>query len=155
VTKSEVVVPAQAPLPAALERWDVGVPLGRVEFDDARWAWKGGWSVRGEKNQWSSWQVKEAAGAGDEVTLTFEGTGIAIVGPMGQHGGRADVWLDGRPAGEIDAWIPERTNDYDYWHATGLASGTHVVRIVVRGDSDPRSTGRRVAIERAVVYGTK
>jgi hypothetical protein len=155
VTTPDVVVPVQAPVSAALEQWDVGVPLGRVEIDDARWTWKGAWSVRGERNQWSSWQVREAGSAGDEVALTFEGTGVALVGTMNQQGGRADVWLDGSPAGQIDAWIPERTNDYDYWHVTGLANGKHVVRVVVRGDADVRSKGKRVAFERATVYGTK
>jgi len=28
---------------------------------------------------------------------------------MSQEGGRADVYVDGAKAGEIDAWIPERT----------------------------------------------
>jgi hypothetical protein len=76
-----------------------------------------------------------------------------IVGTMTQEGGRADVYLDGARAGEIDAWIPERTNDNDYWHVTGLANGKHSVRIVRRADADSRSKGRRLQIERAIVYG--
>jgi hypothetical protein len=154
VAASEVVMPAQTPTPARLEQWDSGVPLGRVEPDDPRWLWKGGWSTPW-KGQSSPSQAREAGGAGDEVTLTFEGTGVALVGTMGQQGGRADVWLDGKRAGEIDAWIPERTTDSDYWHVTGLRAGKHAVRIVVRGDADARSTGRRVRIERAIVYGTR
>ena len=74
---------------------------------------------------------------------------------MTQEGGRADVYLDGAKAGEIDAWIPERTHDNDYWHVCGLANGPHTVRIVVRGDADARSTGRVVRIERAIVYGPR
>jgi hypothetical protein len=80
---------------------------------------------------------------------------VAIVGTMDQEGGRADVYLDGAMAGEIDAWIPERTHDDDYWHVTGLASGPHTVRIVVRGDADPRSKGRAIRLERAIVYGPR
>ncbi len=57
-------------------------------------------------------------------------------------------------AGTIDAWIPERTTDNDYWHATGLAPGAHSVRLVVRADKDERSAGRRLRIERAIVYGS-
>ncbi len=99
--------------------------------------------------------MKTAAGAGDEATVAFEGTGVAIVGIMTQDGGRADVYLDGARAGEIDAWIPERTHDNDYWHVTGLANGRHTVRIVVRSDADARSKGRRVQLERAIVYGPR
>jgi len=90
------------------------------------------------------------------VTLAFEGTGVAVVGTMTQEGGRADVWLDGqKQEQQLDAWIPERTYDNDYWHVTGLASGRHTLRLVVRGDTDARSKGHKVAIERAIVYGEK
>ncbi len=75
------------------------------------------------------------------------------MGRCTQEGGRADVFLDGQKAGEIDAWIPKGTNDNDYWHVTGLPSGKHRVRIVVRADADPRSTGKTIQIERAIIYG--
>ena len=89
-----------------------------------------------------------------EATLTFEGTGVAIVGRCTQEGGRADVFLDGEKAGEIDAWIPKNTSDNDYWHVSGLRAGRHSIRIVARADNDARSTGASIQIERAVVYGT-
>ena len=79
-----------------------------------------------------------------EATLTFEGTGVAIVGRCTQDCGRADVFLDGEKAGEIDAWIPKNTSD-NYWHVSGLRAGA---------DNDARSTGASIQIERAVVYGT-
>jgi hypothetical protein len=104
------------------------------------------------KNDWSSWTVRRAGGPGDQATFTFTGTGVAIAGTMGQDGGRADVFLDGAKAGEIDAWIPERTFDDDYWHVTGLADGPHTVRIVARADADARSKGRALRLQRAVVY---
>jgi hypothetical protein len=96
---------------------------------------------------------KSTAGAGSEATLTFEGTGVAIVGRCSQEGGRADVYLDGAKAGEIDAWIPERTHDNDYWHVTGLPAGKHTVRIVTRTDADARSKGTNLRLDGAVIYG--
>jgi hypothetical protein len=65
------------------------------------------------------------------------------------------VYLDGAKAGEIDAWIPERTHDNDLWHATGLAPGAHTVRIVTRDEADPRSKGKHLRVEWAVVYAEK
>jgi hypothetical protein len=85
--------------------------------------------------------------------LTFEGTGVAIVGHCTQEGGRADVFLDGEKAGEIDAWIPKNTSDDDYWHISGLSAGKHSVRIVARSDADARSSGTKVQFVRAIVYG--
>jgi hypothetical protein len=150
-----VVIPVQSPKAPPLEQWDPGVPVARVEPDQPAWSWKGAWKAETLKNEWSSWKVRQAGGAGDEATLAFEGTGVAIVGTMGQEGGRADVYLDGAKAGEIDAWIPERTNDNDYWHVTGLANGPHTVRLVVRSEADARSNGRAIRLERAIVYGPR
>ena len=53
----------------------------------------------------------------------------------------------------IPAWIPPNTHDNDLWHATGLASGEHQVRVLTRADRDERSTGNEVVLERAIVYG--
>ena len=38
---------------------------------------------------------------------------------------------------------------------TGLAPGRHTLRLVVRDDADPRSKGKKVMIERAIVYAAK
>ncbi|HUL54665.1 MAG TPA: hypothetical protein VLT83_14775 [Opitutaceae bacterium] len=43
------------------------------------------------------------------------------------------------------------TNDNALWHADGFAPGEHVLRIVTRGDADPRSGGKAITIESAVV----
>jgi ADP-ribosylglycohydrolase/Carbohydrate esterase 2 N-terminal len=155
VGPAEVVVPVQAPKAPPLEQWEPGAPVARVEADQPAWTWTGGWTAEAPRNAPSAPRARRAAGPGDEATLAFEGTGVAIVGVMTQEGGRADVYLDGAKAGEIDAWIPPRTHDNDYWHVTGLANGPHTVRIVVRTDADSRSTGRLVRIERAIVYGPR
>ncbi len=156
VTATEVVVPVQAPQVPPLEQWKSGVPTARLEPGDPAWAWKGGWTAATRKDDGSEQRAKQAHGAGDEATLRFEGTGVAIVGAMGQEGGLADVWVDGEKQRLLlDAWIPERTYDDDYWHVTGLAPGLHTLRLVVREDADPRSKGHELLIERAIVYGEK
>ncbi len=148
---SEVVIPVQVPKAPPLEQWDPGVS-SRVELGNPAWSWQGGWTDETMKNDWSSWTVRRAGGAGDQATFSFTGTGVAIAGTMGRDGGRADVYLDGAKAGEIDAWVPERTFDDDYWHVTGLANGPHTVRIVARADTDVRSKGRALRLQRAIVY---
>lgn len=153
VTDSEVVVPFQEPQAAPLEQWDGGVPLKLVDAAQTDWTWKGAWTP-GTMERWGqNPRNKEATGAGHEATFTFEGTGVIIAGHCAQDGGRADVYLDGQKAGEIDAWIPEDTNDNDYWHVTDLPAGKHTVRVVTRADADSRSTGKKIRIDWAVVYG--
>jgi hypothetical protein len=154
VTATDAFIPEQEPKAPPLEQWRAGVPLKRVAYDDPAWTWKGAFEDALLKSpSGHETRFKEATIRGAEANLAFEGTGIAIVGRCTQEGGRADVFVDGHKVGEIDAWIPKGTNDNDYWHATDLANGSHRVRIVVRGDADPRSAGKKVQIERAIVYG--
>jgi len=148
VTGTQIEIPAQQPQAPALEQWNIDPPVKRVEFNDPAWTYKGQFSDGSSKS--GEVKFKEASAASAEATFTFEGTGVAIVGRCTQAGGRADVFLDGQKAGDIDAWIPENTSDDDYWHVTGLAGGKHTVRIVVRADS--RSKEARIQLLRAVVY---
>jgi hypothetical protein len=154
VTATDAFVPGQEPQAPPLEQWRADVPRKRLSYAEPAWAWKGPFvdgifkSAGGGETRF-----KEATAPGAEAEMAFEGTGIAIVGRCTQEGGRADVFLDGQKAGEIDAWIPKGTNDNDYWHVTSLPDGTHRVRIVVRADADARSAGKTVQIERAIVYG--
>jgi hypothetical protein len=90
--------------------------------------------------------------AGATATVTFSGTAMALVGQHGQKGGRADVSLDGKPVGQIDNWIPERTFDNDLLFLTDLPPGAHRLTIVVRGDADPRSGGREVGVDRVIAF---
>jgi hypothetical protein len=156
VTDAEVVIPLQAPAAPPLEQWEADPPILRLEIGDPAWEWGGAWSRKTYEHPWGGWEAMLTTEAGAEVAFTFEGTGVAIVGDMTQAGGRADVFLDGEKSDYVlDAWIPERTHDIDYWHVTGLEPGEHTVRIVVRDDADERSQGREIGIRSAVVYGKK
>ena len=157
VTSSEVVIPAQAPTAPPLEQWNAGVPLKRVAITDPVWTWTGGWTTEAVQNEAAPYprNVRRSAKAGDEATVTFDGTGVVIAGTYSQAGGRADVYLDGAKAGTIDAWIPARTYDTDLFHVMGLAPGPHRLRLVTLGDADMRSTGKTMEVVGAVVYGKK
>jgi hypothetical protein len=91
--------------------------------------------------------------SGADAILKFRGTGLSVAGRCSPRGGRADVYLDGKKVGEIDAYVVPRTHDNDYWHVTALRSGEHTLRIVTRADKDARSRGAHIGIERAIVYG--
>jgi hypothetical protein len=150
VTDTEVVVPVQEPKAPPLEQWSPDRPTKRVDAGNPAWSWGEGWAERAIRNDR---RARAASNAGAEVSLRFRGTGVALVGGMTQAGGRADVFLDGAKAGEIDAWIPPNTHDNDLWHATGLESRPHELRVVVRADKDSRSAGTELVLERAIVYG--
>jgi len=144
VTTTEVTIPAQSPKAPRLEQWNPGIGDRRVPLNDAAWTWQGGWQTN-EAGRTSS-------STGDDVTLKFEGVGVAIMGTPDQAGGRADVFLDGRRVAVADAYIVERTHETCLWHTYGLKSGKHALRIVLRPDRDGRSKANRVTISGAVLY---
>ncbi|MEW5975781.1 MAG: ADP-ribosylglycohydrolase family protein [Acidobacteriota bacterium] len=154
VEGQELVIPLQQAQAADLEQWDMGIPNRRIDPLEAPWGWQGTWD---EEHYWDAdsngiGARKIAREAGAEATLAFSGVAVALVGPHRQNGGRADVYLDGEKAGEIDAFVVERTNDNDLWHTYDLKPGPHTLRIVTRSDADPRSTGRMITIEKAITY---
>ena len=148
----DVLVPVQEPSAPPLEQWDVDPPSARIPATDARWRFSPDWREAAKSERAGAPRLKVAETANGEATLTFRGTGLFVLGRCSARGGRADVYLDGARAGEIDAWAPPRTHDNDYWHVTGLAPGEHTLRIVTRADRDARATGTEIAIEAAVIY---
>jgi hypothetical protein len=147
VEGESLTVRVQEPRPAKLELWDdYGSPVERVPASDVRWEWKGSW--RADR------QARITNEKGAEVTVSFNGTGVIVVGPYLPTGGKADVYLDGSLHGTTDVYPDEnsRKGDESVWHAFNLKPGKHTVRLVVRGEPYPGSKGSDIAIEDLVVF---
>lgn len=154
VGDGEVAIPLQAATPPPLETSGYGRPVKVFATDDPAWTWHGPWTVK-EGHIWSDRFVShEATGAGSTAELRFTGTGLALHGPLTRDGGRADAYLDGVKCDLIaDAYLDDtRTHDDDLWRISGLIDGPHILKLVLRDDADPRSTGKRLTILRTVVY---
>jgi len=74
------------------------------------------------------------------------------VGRLDQDSGRAEVHLDGKKVGVLDAYIVERTHDNALWHTYGLKPGPHTLELVTTDAKDARSQGSTVAVSEAVIY---
>jgi hypothetical protein len=125
--------------------------------DNPSWQWKGAWRDETQPKDYMDRNKagvtgKVATGAGAEAALTFEGIAVCLIGPMSQEGGRADLILDGKKLDYIDAYVVERTFDYDLWRAYDLKPGKHTLRLVTRDDADARSKGKNVILRRAIIY---
>ncbi len=143
-----VRVKLQQPKAARLEVWDYGQVAERISADDPRWRWTGAWK-RDERRP-----TRTASVRGAEASIAFTGTGVIVVGPYLAAGGKADVYLDGRLERTVDVNSDEQGNKGGeaVWHAFGLKSGPHTVRIVVRGEPYADRAGTEVALEDLVVF---
>jgi hypothetical protein len=142
VTQQDIYIPRQEPKAPKLEQWNPGIPYALLKPVDPAWSWQGNWTQ--DKDS------RISRSAGNEATLRFNG--VAVVGRLTQEGGRAEVYLDGKRQGVADAYIVERTHDNALWHIYGLKPGDHTLRMVTIHEADPRSQGRLLTIERAVIY---
>ncbi len=133
----DIEIPLQLPVPPPLEQWNPGTPTARIQPDDPRWTWSGGWRRAEEPGQ-------TTVEKGSEATLHFEGKAILLRGRMYEDGGQAEVFLDGRKMPNADAKVGPRTRDDDLWHALNLPPGKHVLKV--------RTLGGRITIASAVEY---
>jgi hypothetical protein len=147
----EITIPTQTPQAPALEQCNFGAPVKVLPHADPAWSWKGEWTPAN-----SNKAGRMSTSANCEATVTFTGTGIAIVGPLSQSGGTAAVYVDGKQSNLLaDAYIVPQTADNDLWHLHGLPPGEHTVRLVTTGQSHPDSKGLRIIIGKAIIYQTQ
>ena len=93
---------------------------------------------------YSGRQVMYATRPGASATMTFTGTGIAWIGPVGPTRGTARVFIDGRAVATVDlnrSTFQARKTLF----SKALTAGQHTLRIVVT------SSGRPVAIDDLIV----
>jgi len=89
--------------------------------------------------------------------LTFNGTGITLMGNWVKNGGKADVYLDGKLHGNIDSyffWNKQEHKDMNLWHAFGLEPGNHTLKLIVKGEKRPESSGTSIYIKEALIFMT-
>jgi hypothetical protein len=88
--------------------------------------------------------VSYATRKGASASMTFTGTGIAWVGPVGPTRGTARVYIDGKAVGTVN--LRQSTfRGRSVVFARALPAGKHTIRIVVT------SSGRPVAIDELIV----
>ncbi len=89
----------------------------------------------------------EEGQAGASATLTFTGNQVRLLGDFGPEGGLAEVYLDGqKQLVFVDCWSPVERSGQVLYYANGLPEGQHNLRLVARGEGNPRSSGTRVML---------
>jgi hypothetical protein len=145
---SKLIVKVQSPKAPKPELWDdYGSPAERIAAADARWKFEGAWNKHPQHGLISDQK-------GSSAQVSFEGTGVILVGPYLPDGGRASITLDGKPVATIDNHPDEDQvkNNESLWHAFKLPKGRHELRVQVRGEPYGDSKGARIAITDVVVF---
>ena len=135
----------------AVDAFDV---RSRIEENDAAVVYTGTWNFNDTTRNYSDTSLTTGVGtasiastAGARADLTFAGTSATWVGTRGPLGGIADVYVDGVFAQQIDLYSATETVQAPIFTASGLASGTHTLRVEATGTKNPASTTTRVNVD--------
>ena len=100
-----------------------------------------GWTRR-EGAAYFQGAAKESGAKGAFVQMSFTGPSVYWRGVADSAGGIADVYLDGKCVETVDTYFHDELPDQFAFVRTGLDPRVaHVVKIVVRGEKNPRSAG--------------
>jgi len=157
VTDKDLQIKIQKPEPAKLE-----ISFPNLVFDKQSDVFADeGWSFKGKWDNYVNWdkknQSKYSSTKGDEISFTFEGTGVSITGNWFKNGGKADVYVDNVLQRTIDCFFyyaQQELENMNIYHILGLREGKHTVKIVVKGEKRPESQGENVYVSGATVYKT-
>jgi hypothetical protein len=105
----------------------------------------GGWSQIAGSSYFSNTSTFTTT-AGLEAQLTFTGSTIRWYGVAGSDHGKADVYIDNGLDSTVDLYSAARTTGQVY-SKSGLSSGSHTIRIVVRSDRNTSSTNNYVEVD--------
>ncbi len=160
VSSKKISIKKQTPAPPELEVSfpDLVFDRNLSVFNEKEWSFKGNWKpyeVSRQNNKIR--QSIYAENNGDEIELTFTGTGISFEGNWYRDGGKADLYVDGTLHRTIDTYyyFAGQQHTESIWHILNLAPGEHKVRLVVKGEKRPESEGTRVYITGAKIFRTE
>ena len=135
----------------AVDAFDV---RSRIEENDAPVVYSGAWSFNDVARNWSGTALTTGSGtasfastAGARADLAFTGTAVTWVGLRAPMLGIADVYLDGAFAQQIDLYSATEQVQAPLFTASGLAQGTHTLRVEATGTKNPAASTARVYID--------
>ncbi|NBD22988.1 S8 family serine peptidase [Paenibacillus sp. T1] len=83
----------------------------------------------------------------DFAEITFTGTKVRLLAPVGDKRGIANIYLDGQLTKTVDFYRTVRQQGTVVFESDALADGTHTVRVVNSGTKNPGSSGYAVSID--------
>ena len=125
----------------------------RFQDTDARPLWTGSWLTI-KTSAASGGSYRRASAAGAAVTVVFKGTSVSWIGTRLDHGGKADVSLDGARVATVDLYDSSTHYRSTVWTRTGLAAdATHTLVIRTLGTHRTASHDSYVYVDAIDIAG--
>ncbi|MCM3630534.1 S8 family serine peptidase [Paenibacillus glycanilyticus] len=96
---------------------------------------------------YSGQSVTTSIAKDDFAELSFTGTKIRLLAPIGSNRGIADIYIDGKLTGSADLYRPARKYEAVVFESGTLSAGKHTVRVVNSGKKNASSTGSVISID--------
>ncbi|WP_328460225.1 hypothetical protein [Streptomyces sp. NBC_00448] len=133
----EDLATADVELPIAPELLDAsGTPGHLAPLNDSDWraVYTGSWAYSSGRHLGDLGDdVHYTQTDGDAVSYGFSGTGIQMLSESSADEGSADVYIDGKKVSTVSGNGSERLAQQAMVSVTGLAKGTHTLRVVKTG----------------------
>ena len=118
----------------------------RIEDNDPSVAYIGTWSTNSLTIHSGSHAVL-SMDANSTATVSFNGTGVTVLGYRDEWSGIARIYLDGTLKGDVDTYATPSLAKVPMYSVSGLPAGTHTVQVVVTGTKNATSGGKWVWID--------
>lgn len=132
---------------------------------DHRIIWKGDW--KNGDGDYANYErrLNYSEEKGAALEFKFDGTSAVITGNRDRNGGLAQFWVDGHLIETVDTFSTTKTDRKTHVSIPyarnaiaavyGLEPGIHHVRLMVTGEKNPQSEGRRTAVDGVEICGGK
>lgn len=148
----------QSPVPAPYIKGFNGLEVSEVVYvtDADRWTLSGQWEDFCYGNG-DDGAYKVSTATGDSMSISFYGSGVAILGSWNTDGGRADISIDGQPVKTIDTYYVSEAGKYEgnrayLFYTIDLPVGQHSLSLVNSEVNNPLSSGHKIYIDKFLVY---
>ncbi len=86
---------------------------------------------------------------GNNASFNFTGTKAWVIGTYDPGHGIMEVWVDGEKVSDIDTYRSKRSISQILYETGDLEYGQHTVKIVIKGQKNPSSSGAYIGLDGA------
>ena len=134
----------------ATELVDMRNMVGMVDDQDVRVAYSGSWgnwNNETDGNFDNTIKFCNDPNGSETATLTFNGTGIAVVSCKNPDRGKLEISIDGKVVGDVDTYAPSTQRQQVVFEKDGLAAGIHTLVVRAKGEKGAASSSDKVELD--------